>query len=91
MIGFTAPSGNKVKYIETMVLWGRYYDDAYHVDPARRIYDPKKLGDQQLLSGSGYYSSGWHNSISVSSNASGSSGDIGTTTVNPAMAIAWIE
>ena len=91
MIGFTAPSGNKVKYIETMFLLGRYYNEAYNVDSGRNIYDPKNLGDQHLLSGSGFYSTGWHMTISVSLNASGSSGNIGNTTVNPAMAIAWIE
>ena len=91
MIGFTSSGGNKVKYIEAICVIGRYYNDAYHVDPYRIIYDPKKLGDQHLLSGYGSYSSGWHISITASPNASGSSGNIGNDQVNPAMAIAWIE
>ena len=85
------PFSSGFKYVEAISLFGLYLDDAYQVRSGHLIYDPKGMGDQKLLSGSGYYSTGWHMTISVSSSASGSNGNVGTTTSSPAIAIAWIK
>lgn len=66
------------KYIEVLSIvcvaaqfnTDQFPDQNYNVLINRQIYDPNHLGDQKLLSASGYYSSGWRVSLSVSSKAS---------------------
>ena len=82
---------NGFKYIEAYYIIGNYYNSNYNYDLGRVIYDPTGIGDQKLLSGNGYYSSGWHTNISVSSKASGYQGLKGHTTSNSAITIAWIQ
>ncbi len=85
------PFSNGFKYIEAYYIIGNYYNSNYNYDLGRVIYDPTGIGDQKLLSGNGYYSSGWHTNISVSSKASGYQGLKGHTTSNSAITIAWIQ
>ena len=66
------------KYVEVLSIvcvaaqfnTDQFPDQSYNVLINRQIYDPNHLGDQKLLSASGYYSSGWRVSLSVSSKAS---------------------
>lgn len=66
------------KYVEVLSIvcvaaqfnTDQFPDQNYNVLINRQIYDPNHLGDQKLLSASGYYGSGWRVSLSVSSKAS---------------------
>lgn len=51
------------------IIATNYNGNPYNVFVNRQIYDPNGLGDQHLLSASGYYSSGWHVSLTVSDKA----------------------
>lgn len=64
--------GHNLKYIEAIsvfIIATNYNGNPYNVFVNRQIYDPNGLGDQHLLSASGYYSSGWHVSLTVSDKA----------------------
>ena len=82
-------------YIESITIFGfgnRNTDNPYDIKTFRQVYDPNKIGDQKLLSASGYYQSGWHLSVSVSSKASGYSGanGVGGIHTTELSTIAWL-
>lgn len=66
------------KYVEVLSIvcvaalfnTDQFPEQNYNVLISRQIYDPNHIGDQKLLSASGYYSSGWRVSLSVSPKAS---------------------
>ena len=65
-----------ITYMEVICVCGwsdRNSNEAYATEVFRSVlYDTGNIGDQKLLSGSVYYSSGWKKSIKISANASGS-------------------
>lgn len=89
------PFSDSSSYIESITIFGfgnRNTDNPYDIKTFRQVYDPNKIGDQKLLSASGYYQSGWHLNVSVSSKASGYSGAKGTGGIytTELSTIAWL-